>query len=234
MLTKTKVAFNISAQTLFQQSKDVYFWTVTFYTLHDDWECARLFKGFLNHLQKIAGFDDLCGLRVSELHETRGVHYHLLVNQFIRVGFLRRVAQCYGIGRVHVKKCDIGAAGYMSKYLSKQREGPLTESGRNSRRWAKFGKWVHTKVSDIVCCSPQWEFRRRERYKWLGIAVEPILSQCWDISIDAFRQAWSACSEYMRTEKSRMQDAILIALGHLRCHSHGVLYKPCPVGGTPY
>lgn len=167
----------------------VWLWTFTFAVLHDDWECSRLFRRFLNHLRVVLG-KEWGGVRVAELHKEHGVHYHALVTRRIPVDIIRRVGRCHGIGRVHVALCDSNAPKYLGKYLSKSLAGPLGEGGRSGRRWAAFGNIVRTRVSDLVNESSYWVFRRSRGLKWLGYKSEIILQAVWSLGESNFLTAW--------------------------------------------
>lgn len=206
MLTKTKAAFLLTCERLFQAAPRVYFWTFTFSTLHSDWDCAKLFRDFLRHLRKHLG-GDWGGVRVAELHKEHGVHYHALINRRLAVDEVRYVASFHGIGRIFVCRARKESSAYLAKYLSKGKEGPLCKSGRRARRWAKFGEIDHVKVSDLENYSPMWVFRRNNHLGFLGYRWEALLSRAWDLGEDTFRMAW----ELARCEK--MSDLMELVLG---------------------
>lgn len=190
----------MTAERLIETSERTYFWTATFYTLHADWECLTLWRKFLNHLRKVIG-PGWGGVRVAELHKERGVHFHFLINLRVGIDLVRRIAQCYGIGRIDVRRVRptgfmkdgslaVNVAKYMAKYLSKQREAPLTQSGRRARRWAAFGDIDATRISDLVNESPMWVYRRANALPFLGYAQEAILQRCWLFSEHTLKAAW--------------------------------------------
>src|ERR1039458_3082986 len=92
-MTKTRAAFELTAERLFDGGNDVYFWTFTFSVIHSDWDGSALFREFLNHLRMVLG-GDWGGVRVVELHKEHGVHYHALVNRRLAVDIVRRVGSC--------------------------------------------------------------------------------------------------------------------------------------------
>jgi len=164
-MTKTRAAFTLSARLLCEHYPKLYFWTVTFAVLHDDWEASRLFSAFLNNLRQEVGRTGWGGLRVVELHKEHGVHYHLLVTERLAVDLVRRIGRCYGIGRIQVARVweseYTEAINYLAKYLSKQKDSPRTEGRyeivaekhggfvewgvkvvrpRNMRRWAEVSR----------------------------------------------------------------------------------------------
>ena len=217
-MTKTRAAFELTADRLFVESRFVYFWTFTFAVLHDDWEASAMFSEFLNHLRKTIG-GDWGGVRVVELHREHGVHYHALVNRRLAVDIVRRVGRCHGIGHMFVEKADSGACSYLAKYLSKQKKGPKTKSGRNGRRWAAFGPITRTRISDLVNDSPQWVFRRENNLPFLGYLWECRLSNCWLRGEDVFRSAWFAAKQ------GREGDVLGLMHGSLVCGEHGMLVE---------
>ena len=145
---KTSLAFQMSADRLFMYCNEVYFWTFTFRQVprNDDWamwQWANLMRAFKTcfPLHK--------GVRVVELHETHGIHYHALINRRIAMDVIRRIAYPFGFGVMWVEHCDNGTAGYLAKYLTKsyRAENHFTK-GR--RRWGNIGRWANCKVRDLI------------------------------------------------------------------------------------
>ena len=191
-----------------------------------------MFSAFLNHLRKVTG-GDFSGVRVAELHKTHGVHFHALMNRRLDVRLVRRVGHCHGIGRIHVCVADQNgdaAAKYLSKYLSKQRSGPLCESGRRARRWASFGPIKGTRICDLINDSPQWVFRRAERLPFLSYRYEHLLNRCWDYGETVFRTAW-----YL-AKRGEIGDLCGLAQGQLEARGGGLLVERFPYRNmlTPY
>jgi len=90
---------------------------------------------------------ELQGRRVFELHQEHGLHVHLVTNQFIDVNRARELAMKARWGRIHVTPMPREHAGYLAKYLSKERPECLYRW----RLWAGFGKdWEWTKVKDVI------------------------------------------------------------------------------------
>jgi hypothetical protein len=72
---------------------------------------------------------------------------HLVTNQFIDVNRARELAMQAGWGRIHVTRMPSEHAGYLGKYLSKERPECLCRW----RLWAGFGKgWEWTKVKEVI------------------------------------------------------------------------------------
>ena len=229
MFTKSSVAFQLTAEGLFQPGFRVYFWTFTFSELRADYVCLKLWSEFLGHLKK--RFTDCAwgGVRVAELHRTHGVHFHALFNRRLPVDLVRQVAKQYGFGRIHVKVADKGAGPYLAKYLRKQKEAPVSESGGRSRRWAAFGAVARVLVKNIENCSPQWLYRREHGLGFTTYQWEWVLNRVWDFGEDAFKACWWA----IRSE--RYGDAIDWARGRLRVDRLGVASFRMPdVIGNPF
>lgn len=142
-MTKSKAAFLFASQTLGKQQ--LYLWTFTFRELLAIKETRKRWNHLLTLLLRT--WPTLQGLRVFELHAEHGLHVHLVTNQFIDVNWARELAAQAGWGRIHVTRMPSEHAGYLAKYLSKERPECL----HRWRLWAGFGKsWEWTKVKDIV------------------------------------------------------------------------------------
>ncbi len=142
-MTKSKAAFLFASRTLGKQR--LYLWTFTFRELLAVKETRKRWNHLLTLLLRT--WPDLQGLRVFELHEEHGLHVHLVTNQFIDVKRARLLALTAGWGRIHVTGMQSEHAGYLAKYLSKERPECLYRW----RLWAGFGKgWEWTKVKDVI------------------------------------------------------------------------------------
>jgi len=142
-MTKSKAAFLFASQTLGKQP--LYLWTFTFRELLAIKETRKRWNHLLTLLLRT--WPDLQGLRVFELHKEHGLHVHLVTNQFIDVYRARELAMQAGWRRIHVTPMPSEHAGYLAKYLSKERPECLYRW----RLWAGFGKgWEWTKVKDVV------------------------------------------------------------------------------------
>jgi len=121
-----------------------------------------------NHLLTLMRrrWPELCGLRVFELHESHGLHVHLITNRRIDVGECRPMAKKAGWGRIHVQRVSAERAAYLAKYLSKEREPCL----KRWRLWGSFGNWERSKVKDIELDSPRTRIynRCKEIFGWTG------------------------------------------------------------------
>ncbi|NRB76675.1 MAG: hypothetical protein HRU46_20125 [Verrucomicrobiales bacterium] len=142
-MKKTQVAFQMSTERLAERGK-LYFWTFTFAEKLDIKETRRRWNYLLTLMRR--RWPNLCGLRVYELHKSHGLHVHLLTDSYLDVNAARSMAHKAGWGRIHVKRIPASKAGYLGKYLSKERP-PCFQGWR---LWAAFGKdWVPSKVKDI-------------------------------------------------------------------------------------
>jgi hypothetical protein len=142
-MTKSKAAFLFASQTLGKQR--LYLWTFTFKDLLAVKETRKRWNHLLTLL--LREWPSLQGLRVFELHQEHGLHVHLVTNRFIDVNRARELATKAGWGRIHVARMPSEHAGYLAKYLSKER----AECLHRWRLWAGFGKgWEWTKVKDVI------------------------------------------------------------------------------------
>jgi len=215
-MTKTCAAFRLSAESLWRGGCIVYMWTFTFHSVQNDWDGSKKFTRFLDHLRKVFRGCDWGGVKVGELHKFHGIHFHALIDRRLPVDIIRRVAQCYGIGRVHVFIARKDSAKYLAKYLSKTRSGPMCESGRFLRRWSSFGKIPgRVKISNLVNNSPCWVFRRSHGLQFLGFKVEHYLRRCWDHGEQNFLLAHRLAREGL------MSDVIDIARGKVVARGDG-------------
>jgi hypothetical protein len=142
-MTKSKAAFLFASQTLGKQK--LFLWTFTFRELLAVKDTRRRWNHLLTLLLRM--WPKLQGLRVFEMHEEHGLHVHLITNQFVDVKRARQLASRAGWGRIHVTRMPCEHAGYLAKYLSKERPECLYRW----RLWAGFGKnWEWTKVKDVI------------------------------------------------------------------------------------
>lgn len=142
-MNKSKAAFLFASQTLGKQK--LFLWTFTFKEVLAVKETRKRWNHLLTLLLRT--WPELQGLRVFELHEAHGLHVHLITNEFIDVNRARELATQAGWGRIHVTRMPSEHAGYLAKYLSKERPECL----HRWRLWAGFGKgWEWTRVKDVI------------------------------------------------------------------------------------
>jgi hypothetical protein len=163
-MKKTKVAFQYSCRTL---GETVFFWTFTFRECLDVKEARKQWNTFLTRLRK--RYPDFSGVRVFEMHESHGIHVHLLTRRWLSVVALREIiatARKTAWGRIHVVRAREGVGDYLAKYLSKERPPCL----KGWRLWAGFGDWEWTRVKDIEVESPLSLIYRacKEAFRWTG------------------------------------------------------------------
>jgi len=158
-MTKSKAAYLFATQTLGKEA--LYMWTFTFAEVLD----IKATRKRWNHLITLIRqqWPKVAGLRVFELHESHGLHVHLVTNRWIDVNVARQLAKQAGWGRIHVMRIPAEQAGYLAKYLSKERPPCL----KGWRLWAGFGDWEWTRVKDVLFDS---RFSRiyRACKDWLG------------------------------------------------------------------
>jgi len=163
-MTKSEAAFRFSADRLAEMGK-LYFWTFTFKETLDLKDTRKRWNHLLTLIRR--KWPKACGLRVFELHESHGLHVHLLTNKHIDVNECRKLAKRSGWGRIHVQRINKDRTGYMAKYLSKERPKGL----RGWRLWAAFGdQWEWTKVANIEIDSLYSRIYRglANSYGWKG------------------------------------------------------------------
>jgi hypothetical protein len=142
-VSKSKAAFLFASQALGKQQ--LFLWTFTFKDLLSVKDTRKRWNHLLTLL--LRRWPKLQGLRVFELHKEHGLHVHLLTNQFIDVNEARKLALQANWGRIHVTRVPNEHAGYLAKYLSKERPECL----KRWRLWAGFGAgWQWTKVKDLM------------------------------------------------------------------------------------
>lgn len=163
-MKKTQVAFQMSTERLAERGR-LYFWTFTFAETLDIIEARTRWNHFLTLMRR--RWPKMCGLRVFELHKSHGLHVHLVTDGFLDVNQARSMATRAGWGRIHVKRIPAHKAGYLGKYLSKERP----ECFKRWRLWAAFGKdWTWTKVGNLEKSSTFCRSYRafRDRLGWKG------------------------------------------------------------------
>jgi len=145
---KSQAAFEFTVRKM-ESNGRLYFWTFTYRDVHSLKRAMELWNEFLTVLKRKLGFR---GVRVLELHEEHGVHFHVVTNRRFKIGRILEIGARYGFGRTGVERVTDVAGGisYLCKYLSKRRAPCL----RGVRLWAAFGQIGRTRVADIVSDSP--------------------------------------------------------------------------------
>jgi len=148
IFSKSQAAFILSCERLFDCYPKCYFWTFTFVDCMPDWWYPKHWSRFVRDLSDLYG-GCLFGMKVLEPHTEHGLHYHAILNRRVSVHLVRRIGKRYGIGRVQVKRADMGSAYYLAKYLSK---GGAIHKGMH--RWNTVGGFVGVKCKNIEIDSP--------------------------------------------------------------------------------
>ncbi len=146
---KSQNAFVFTVNKMHKQSGKLYFWTFTFRDVHSLKFAMRLWNEFLTILKRKIGFR---GVRVLELHDEHGCHFHVLTDKRYKIRKILELGARYGFGRTEVKQVVDVESGikYLCKYLSKPRPPCL----KRVRLWAAFGNIPKTRVTDIITDTP--------------------------------------------------------------------------------
>jgi hypothetical protein len=115
-----------------------------------------LWNQFLTLLKRKLHFR---GVRVLELHEEHGCHFHVITNQRFPIRKILAFSERYGFGRLQVQAVSDAtvAVRYLCKYLSKKRPGCL----KRAHLWSAFGKIERTRVKDVLTDTPLSRVLRR-------------------------------------------------------------------------
>jgi len=176
--SKSQAAFVLTCEKLFDTFPKLYFWTFTFKTVMPDWRYSYAWAAFIRDLQNLHG-QMILGVKCIEVHPGgHGLHYHAILNVRVNAHIVRRIGKRYGIGRVHVRTCNIGAAYYLVPYLRK--EDGLS---KGIRRWSTVGGFVGVKKRDIEVDSPyQRNMQRLSGGRKVGFALATTIyriTQTW-------------------------------------------------------
>lgn len=153
---KSRSAFEFTVRKMLRQNPKLYFWTFTFREVHSLKRAMQLWNQFLTLLKRRLGFR---GVRVLELHEEHGCHFHVITNRRFPIAKVLLMCERHGFGRVDVRRVTDAARtiSYLCKYLSKRRERCL----KRSRLWSAFGKIERTRVRDVILDTPKVRLLRR-------------------------------------------------------------------------
>src|SRR6266481_6063108 len=153
---RSRSAFEFTVRKMLRQNRNLYFWTFTLREVHSLTEAMRLWNQFLTLLKRKMQFR---GVRVLELHEEHGCHFHVITNQRFAIRTILAFCERYGFGRIGVRQVkDVAKAlGYICKYLAKLR--PL--SLKRARLWSAFGDIERTRVKDVLIDTPRVRLLRR-------------------------------------------------------------------------
>jgi hypothetical protein len=153
---KSRSAFEFTVQKMLRDGGKLYFWTFTFREVHSLKAATGLWNQFLTLLKRKLGFR---GVRVLELHDEHGCHFHVITNQRFNIRKILEFSAHYGFRRIHVGPVTDAAKAvkYLCKYLSKARPGCL----KGARLWSAFGKIEKTRVKDVLTDTPMVRILRR-------------------------------------------------------------------------
>jgi hypothetical protein len=153
---KSRAAFEFTVRKMLRQNPKLYFWTFTFREVHSLERAMKLWNQFLTLLKRKFGFR---GVRVLELHEEHGCHFHVITNRRVPMRKILTMCERHGFGRIDVRRVTDAAQAisYLCKYLSKQRERCL----KRARLWSAFGKIERTRVRDVLVDTPKVRLLRR-------------------------------------------------------------------------
>lgn len=148
-MSSSSAAFEFTVKKMARKVTRLYFWTFTFREVHSVKKATAYWNEFLTLLKRNLSFR---GVRVIELHEDHGVHFHVITDKRYKIRKMLDMGERYGFGRTHVAQVtDVaGNIVYLCKYLSKPRPPCL----KRARLWAAFGEIERTRVKDIVSDSP--------------------------------------------------------------------------------
>lgn len=146
---KVEVAFLMSMKMIFESAPRCYFWTWTPAWPMGDNAFARAVDRLNKKWSNYGRPEDFRAIRVFEPFKSGYLHCHFVTNFRMGVRQMRRLAEGTGIGRIDVKVCNVGVADYLCKYLRKEHMLP------GLRTWAKWGRWEHAKVNNIVIDSQE-------------------------------------------------------------------------------
>jgi hypothetical protein len=153
---KSRSAFEFTVRKMLRQHSKLYFWTFTLREVHSLKLAMQLWNQFLTLLKRKLGFR---GVRVLELHEEHGCHFHVITNQRFPIRKILSMCERYGFGRIDVRRITDAAQAisYVCKYLSKRRERCL----KGARLWSAFGRIERTRVRDVLVDTPRVRLLRR-------------------------------------------------------------------------
>lgn len=156
-------AFRFSAEKLYEETGELYFWTFTFREVpeSDEWALGA-WKKFCERGKR--DWSKIHGLRVIELHKLHGMHFHVLLNKRFPIERVFNLAWPLGFGRIEVHRVEEWEGGfkglidYLSAYLTKSYASTHWIGRR--RRWGTLGGFQGTRCKDLEYDTP---FHRNKR-----------------------------------------------------------------------
>src|SRR5882762_6937473 len=112
---KSRTAFEYTIRKMEGQG-NLFFWTFTYRDVHSLKSAMGLWNEFLTILKRKINFR---GVRVLELHDEHGAHFHVVTNKRYKIRTILRLGERYGFGRTHVEwiRDVAGGIAYLCKYL---------------------------------------------------------------------------------------------------------------------
>lgn len=193
-LTKEILAaqFSVDALLSSDQAEGCFLWTFTFPQKTDVVSGSKAWSSLSRDLVRRIGF---FGLRVFELHETHGLHIHVVTSIRFSVDRVRFYSERHGFGRINVKRLPVRAAHYVLKYLGKQRSDSWTSGVRLFQRVNMSG----TSIRDIEVCSGVHSLYRALKTLLVNPADGSYFSHCpamGDLAVRLMLEADSAFRQY--------------------------------------
>lgn len=113
---KSRSAFEFTVRKMLRQNAKLYFWTFTFREVHSLKTAMGFWNQFLTLLKRKLHFR---GVRVLELHEEHGCHFHVITNRRFPIRKILAFSERYGFGRMDVRAVPDAdrAIRYLCKYL---------------------------------------------------------------------------------------------------------------------
>lgn len=136
-----------------------YLWTLTFADVVPDSWAGNMHSRLVAYMRnsvRDGHIPEFAGVRVVEEHPGgHGLHYHWVLRGKVSLAVVRSNAKRAGFGHVFIardsnrrfRKVDVGAAGYLAKYLTKN------EKLHGVRSWACIGTYEGSKTRDIEFAS---------------------------------------------------------------------------------
>lgn len=153
-MAKTAEVCQMAIDSLLSGRESCRLWTFTVPTRQPPRVTASMWSLLQRDLVRGLHFQ---GVRVFELHPGgHGLHVHAVTPHYYPVSWVRVITSEHGWGRIHVKNIPSAAAGYVTKYLSKQFWRPYREL-RGMRLWACVGRnadWSGVSCKNVVYESP--------------------------------------------------------------------------------
>src|SRR5436853_4872351 len=97
---KSRSAFEFTVRKMLRQNRKLYFWTFTLREVHSLRAAMGLWNQFLTLLKRKVQFR---GVRVLELHEEHGCHFHVITNRRYAIRKILAFKERYGLGRIDVR-----------------------------------------------------------------------------------------------------------------------------------